>query len=64
MKVAKVDYALCAACSICPARKSCRTKALIKMGPDEQAIVKPSDCMGCGDCVPACPHNAVSMTEG
>ena len=63
MKIAQVDFDMCEACSPCPARAACRTKALIKMGPDEQAIVKPSDCMGCGDCVAACPFNAVSMKE-
>jgi len=33
------------------------------MGPDEQAIVKPSDCMGCGDCIEACPFGAILMKE-
>jgi Fe-S-cluster-containing hydrogenase component 2 len=63
MKVAVVDYAKCQACSPCPARKACRTKALIKLGPDEPAIVKPGDCMGCADCVPVCPYQAVSLSE-
>src|SRR5680860_1410017 len=43
VKLAQVDYKKCQACSKCTARKTCRTKALIKMGPEEQAIVKPSD---------------------
>jgi Fe-S-cluster-containing hydrogenase component 2 len=63
MKIAQVDFGTCEACAPCPARATCRTKALIKMGPDEQAIVKPSDCMGCGDCVAACPFHAISMKE-
>lgn len=63
MKVAQVDFQKCQACRDCPAKKACRTKALIKMGPDEEAIVKPSDCMGCGDCVDPCPYDAVSLKE-
>ncbi|MBU2602770.1 MAG: 4Fe-4S binding protein [Actinobacteria bacterium] len=63
MRLAQIDYARCEACSPCPARKACRTKAIVKMGLDEQAIVKPSDCMGCGDCVEECPYEAVSMKE-
>jgi Fe-S-cluster-containing hydrogenase component 2 len=63
VKLAQIDYNVCQACSPCDAKKSCRTKAIIKMGPDEQAIVKPSDCMGCGDCVDACPFGAVKMKE-
>lgn len=63
MKLAQIDFASCQACSVCDARKSCRTKAIVKMGRDEQAIVKPSDCMGCGDCVEACPFGAVTMKE-
>ena len=63
MRTAQVDFDRCEACSPCPARKACRTKAIVKMGPDEQAIVKSSDCMGCGDCVDACPFAAVTMKE-
>lgn len=63
MKIAQIDFAACQACNPCPARKACRTKAIIKMGPEEQAIVKPSDCMGCGDCVDACPYGAITVKE-
>ena len=63
VKLAQVDYKKCQACSKCTARKTCRTKALIKMGPEEQAIVKPSDCMGCGDCQEACEYGAITMKE-
>jgi Fe-S-cluster-containing dehydrogenase component len=63
VRVAQVDFDSCRACRDCPARKVCRTKALIKMGPDEEATVKPSDCMGCGDCVTACTFGAVAMKE-
>jgi MinD superfamily P-loop ATPase len=63
MKLAQVDYKKCRACSKCPARTVCRTKAIIKLDPDEPAVVKPSDCMGCGDCVDACPFDAVAMKE-
>ena len=63
MKIAQVDLGTCEACAPCPARAVCRTKALIKMGPDKQVIVKPSDCTGCGDCAAACPFHAISMKE-
>lgn len=63
VKVARIDFALCRACLDCPAKKACRTKAIIKMGLDEEAIVKPSDCMGCGDCLEACPHGALTLKE-
>jgi Fe-S-cluster-containing hydrogenase component 2 len=63
MNTAQIDFDSCRACSVCPARKACRTKAIVKMGPDEQAIVKPSDCMGCGDCVDACPYGSISMKQ-
>lgn len=63
MKTAQIDFDSCQACSRCDARKACRTKAIVKMGPDEQAIVKPSDCMGCGDCIEACPFGAILMKE-
>lgn len=62
VKTAQVDFAACQACAVCTAKTLCRTKAIIKMGKYEQAVVKPSDCMGCGDCIDGCPHGAVSMT--
>ena len=63
MKIAQVDYETCRACPKCPARTACRTKALIKLDRDEPAVVKTSDCMGCGDCVDACPFDAITMKE-
>ncbi|GAB4251667.1 MAG: hypothetical protein Kow00129_12550 [Thermoleophilia bacterium] len=63
MKTATVSIAKCRACSKCTARKSCRTKALIQLDPGEPAVVKASDCMGCGDCVEACPYDAIQMKE-
>jgi len=64
MKLAQVDYALCRSCDKCASRRACRTKALIQLDRGEPAIVKTGDCMGCGDCVPACPHQAIKMKEG
>lgn len=63
VKIAEIDYDLCQACNKCSARKSCRTKALTQMDRGEPAMVKPAECMGCGDCVEACPHAAVRLRE-
>ncbi|HSJ57432.1 MAG TPA: 4Fe-4S binding protein [Anaerolineae bacterium] len=49
----------CLACPVCLARKVCRSKALIRLDPDEPPFVDASRCYGCRACIPACPNDAI-----
>ena len=47
---------------ICPAVKVCRREILEQEEPHESPVLLRSDmCRGCGDCVPACPLEAIKM---
>src|SRR3990172_1247218 len=50
---AEVHWDLCRACDPCSARPACKTKAVVKLDPDEPAVIDLSRCSGCGDCLPA-----------
>jgi len=50
----------CVACPECPARQACRTRAILRLEPDEPPYVDASRCYGCRACVPACPFEAVA----
>ncbi len=63
-----VDYDICdpSKCNpgtgICAAAKACTHKVMSQIdGAFEPPIVFQDMCMGCGDCVEACPLDAVSI---
>jgi Fe-S-cluster-containing hydrogenase component 2 len=57
--VAWVDASLCLACRYCDARHACTIKALMQIDPGEPPFVDVHRCMGCMDCVAACPFGAI-----
>lgn len=63
MMVAVVDFEKCAACERCEVVKICDTRAIIKIDPDEPAVIDKARCHACADCVIICPHGAISLTE-
>lgn len=49
----------CRICRQCLARNVCRSKALVRIEPDEPPFVDGSRCYGCLACLPACPFEAI-----
>ena len=48
----------------CPAVPACTHKVLSQMdGPFEQPVVFYDTCMGCWDCIEACPLDAIQRKE-
>jgi ATP-binding cassette subfamily E protein 1 len=67
---AMVDYDKCnpRACNpekgICPAVAACTHKVIKQIdGPFEPPIIFHDLCMGCWDCIEACPLDAIHMKE-
>lgn len=59
-RVPHVEVAICRACASCPARRACRTRALVQIDPGDVPVVDPERCHGCHRCIPACPFGAVT----
>jgi MinD superfamily P-loop ATPase len=59
--IPRVDDDLCQACHRCPARKVCRTKAILQIDPGEPPFIDPNLCFGCRVCIPACPSGAIVL---
>ena len=65
---AVIDYERCApeACDpeqgTCPAAAACQQKVIKQIdGPFEQPMLFQNLCMGCWDCIEACPPGAISI---
>ncbi|MHB9053229.1 MAG: 4Fe-4S binding protein [Thermoleophilia bacterium] len=63
MQLAEVNTERCNGHEECPARKACPTKALFQMDPGEVVTVNGSLCRGCGDCIAACPEQAIKIRQ-
>jgi MinD superfamily P-loop ATPase len=59
VKIPHIDDDRCQACRKCPARKVCRTKAIVAIDPGEPPFVDGNLCYGCMVCIPACPYEAI-----
>ncbi len=46
---------------ICFVRKSCPTKAIFQMEPEELPATDPLRCHGCSKCVAYCPLKAIVL---
>jgi len=66
MKVAAVDFKRCggAHCTKCLAARACERRLILKIDFDEPAVIDQALCSGCGDCLAACPHKAITLIEG
>jgi MinD superfamily P-loop ATPase len=51
----------CRACRKCLAREVCRSKAILQIDRGEPPFIDPNRCYGCRACIPACPHDAISI---
>ncbi len=70
-KWASIDLTLCdpkicdQQCGICQASLACTHKILIQDDPyDEPMLISVRMCVGCGDCVTACPLRAIKILSG
>lgn len=50
----------CAHCEKPPCAGSCPTRALLQ-GADGVVLIDSGSCIGCGDCVGACPYGAITL---
>jgi MinD superfamily P-loop ATPase len=57
--IPKIADSDCLLCPKCRARAVCRSKAIIRLDPDEAPFIDASRCYGCQVCIPACPAGAI-----
>ena len=66
-KIALVNYNKChpdqCQDGICRAALACRYKLLRQEKPHEIPMADPFICRGCGDCLRACPCQAIEITH-
>jgi translation initiation factor RLI1 len=48
---------------ICTAALACSRKLIKQEAPDEEPMIDPLLCMGCGDCLKACPLEAIKIVN-
>jgi Pyruvate/2-oxoacid:ferredoxin oxidoreductase delta subunit len=58
-----IDYQICQACQPCEARLACKTRAIVKIEPDEPPYIAGERCSGCSACVRACTYSAIVMRQ-
>jgi translation initiation factor RLI1 len=51
----------CCRDGVCQAMLACKHKLIKQEKPAEIPLFSPSSCQGCGDCVRACPRQAVKI---
>jgi len=60
---AVVGWETCRACDPCSARLVCKTRAIVKIDADEPTFVETARCNGCGECISACPFEAIVLRD-
>jgi Fe-S-cluster-containing hydrogenase component 2 len=64
MKKAKLNETRCDKAPYCGAKRTCPVGAIeyVKEGLfSGKIVINQEKCIGCSQCVAACPHNAISM---
>jgi Pyruvate/2-oxoacid:ferredoxin oxidoreductase delta subunit len=56
--VSIIDQETCAACGVCTDER-CPMEAITQQ--EDQYVVQPDRCIGCGVCVPTCPTESISL---
>lgn len=64
MLAPEIDWDLCQVCDPCLARQACKTRAIVKIDPDEPPYIELSRCTSCSQCILACGFAAITMKNG
>lgn len=56
-----IDYEACRSCDPCEAKLVCKTRAIVKLDPDETPYIALERCSGCSACIGACAYGVIHM---
>lgn len=56
-----IDYEACRSCNPCEAKLACKTRAIVKLDPDEPPYIALERCSGCSACIRACAYGVIQM---
>lgn len=60
----EIDWDICQVCDPCQAQLVCKTRALVKIEPDEPPYLEMSRCTRCSLCILACTCQAILLHNG
>ncbi|BEP29659.1 4Fe-4S dicluster domain-containing protein [Helicovermis profundi] len=65
VKKAIIDSNICDRFIFCPVKRACPVKAItqqkVSFFKANVPVIDADACIGCGKCIPVCPHGAVKM---
>jgi MinD superfamily P-loop ATPase len=61
MLLPEIEWDACITSEICEAIKVCKTRAIVRLDPEDPPYIEHALCSSCGECIMACPYSAITL---